>query len=249
MKTPIIGVVGRIDIAEPDYKVICIPDSIRRSIVKRDAIVLPLLPNQPVKYHDLRYREVPALTKDEQNKIIKLIDMCDGIIIPGGNRWFEFDEFVAKYAISQNMPILGICVGMQILGVLDNNKETVIIPNETKLDHNIVDEKPVHDILIKDNTLLKRIIGEDKILINSKHKYNLSKVNNYIVSAYSEDGLIEAIEDPTKDFVVGVQWHPESMDDYDSNASKFLDYFMNYIKDNIRIKSITIIDKNDNKQF
>ena len=76
------------------------------------------------------------------------------------------------------------------------------------------------------NTLLSKIINQDIIDVNSQHRYHITKVNNFKVSAYSEDGLIEAIELPNKKFVMGVQWHPEKMIKYDEYANKIFEKFI-----------------------
>lgn len=68
----------------------------------------------------------------------------------------------------------------------------------------------VHEISIQTDSKLYEILREQKIKVNSRHgkcvpHTSLSKV------AYSEDGIIEAIEDKTKKFFIGVQWHPETL--------------------------------------
>lgn len=56
--------------------------------------------------------------------------------------------------------------------------------------------------------------------VNSRHKYEIINVNNAIVSARSDDGIIEAIEFPNKRFTMGVQWHPEDLYETDINMLK-----------------------------
>ena len=86
-------------------------------------------------------------------------------------------------------------------------------------------------IIIKDNTKLFSIIGQKTIDVNSRHNYHVQDVSNLKISAYSEDGLIEAVEYTNKDFVIGVQWHPETMLEYDENANKIFDEFINKAKE------------------
>ena len=50
--------------------------------------------------------------------------------------------------------------------------------------------------------------------------------NSLLITSYSEDGLIESVEDSTRDFVIGVQWHPETMIEYDESANKIMDRFI-----------------------
>lgn len=226
---PIIGVIGRPDMASDDDKVICIWEGTRRAIVKKGGIPFLILPTQDVEYESLKPKDTPKLAEEEKNELKRLVDMCDGLLLPGGYKWYEFDEFIYNYALEKNMPILGICAGMQMMCRIDQNnvcKDTTV-RNDTTIDHHQRDKKYVHNVSIIDNTILSKIIGEKEIKVNSKHNYHVSSTANLKVSAYSEDGLIEAVEYEDKDFVIGVQWHPETMLDYDENANKILDEFIN----------------------
>lgn len=228
---PMIGVIGRPDMASDDDKVICIWEGTRRAIVKKGGIPFLILPNQDVEYESLRPKDTPKLTEEEKNELKRLVDMCDGLLLPGGYKWYEFDEFIYNYALEKNMPILGICAGMQMMCKIDQNKNNICkdttVRNDTAIDHHQRVKKYVHNVSIIDHTILSKIIGEKEIKVNSKHNYHVSSTTNLKVSAYSEDGLIEAVEYDDKDFVIGVQWHPETMLDYDENANKILDEFIN----------------------
>lgn len=228
---PMIGVIGRPDMASDDDKVICIWEGTRRAIVKKGGIPFLILPTQDVEYESLKPKDTPKLTEEEKNELKRLVDMCDGLLLPGGYKWYEFDEFIYNYALEKNMPILGICAGMQMMCKIDQNKNNIckdtIVGNDTAIDHHQRDKEYVHNVSIIDHTILSKIIGEKEIKVNSKHNYHVSSTANLKVSAYSEDGLIEAVEYDDKDFVIGVQWHPETMLDYDENANKILDEFIN----------------------
>lgn len=226
---PIIGVIGRPDMASDDDKVVCIFESTRRAIVKKNAIPFLILPNQDIEYDSYKPNEIERLTIDEKNDLKKMVDICDGLLIPGGYKWYEFDEFIYNYALLKNMPILGICAGMQMMCAIDNDEKTVI-KNNTEIDHHQREKKYVHDVLIEKDTKLFNILNETKIKVNSKHNYHANEVKKLKISAYSIDGLIEAVEYPNKDFVIGLQWHPETMLDYDINANKILDEFINKCK-------------------
>lgn len=228
---PMIGVIGRPDMASDDDKVICIWEGTRRAIVKKGGIPFLILPTQDVEYDSLKPKDTPKLTEEEKNELKRLVDMCDGLLLPGGYKWYEFDEFIYNYALEKNMPILGICAGMQMMCRIDQNKNNICkdttVRNDTTINHHQRDKKYVHNVSIIDHTILSKIIDEKEIKVNSKHNYHVSSTANLKVSAYSEDGLIEAVEYDDKDFVIGVQWHPETMLDYDENANKILDEFIN----------------------
>ena len=80
--------------------------------------------------------------------------------------------------------------------------------------------------MIKHTSLLKSILGANKILVNSRHKSAISDTRLKI-GALSEDGIIEEVEDKTKKFFVGVEWHPESLND--DNSKKIFDYFISVV--------------------
>lgn len=147
-----------------------------------------------------------------------LIDLCDGIIFQGGDSFEKYDLKALKYIYDNNIPVLGICLGMQLMGVLfDGNM--VDISNHKK------EKNYTHTIKIKRNTKLYNIFKSDIINVNSRHKSAIESTK-LSISAISNDGVIEAIEDSNKPFFIGVQWHPESMT-YDSNQNRLFKYFIN----------------------
>ena len=83
----------------------------------------------------------------------------------------------------------------------------------------------VHEVKIKRNSTLYNIFKSNKIKVNSRHKSVIinTKIN---VSGISQDGYIEAIEDSNKKFFIGVQWHPESMIEYDDKQNNLFKYFV-----------------------
>jgi len=74
------------------------------------------------------------------------------------------------------------------------------------------------------------IISSSNIKVNSRHRYAITKVNNFIISSTSEDGVIESIESKDKTFVIGVQWHPEKLIDIDEPSNKLFDRFIEECK-------------------
>jgi len=87
-------------------------------------------------------------------------------------------------------------------------------------------EKYQHYINVNKNSLLYKILGDDRILVNSRHKSAIIETKLDVV-ARSDDNVIEAVEDKSKTFFLGVEWHPESLDDIYSK--RIFDYFINII--------------------
>ncbi|HHW68814.1 MAG TPA: C26 family cysteine hydrolase domain-containing family [Tenericutes bacterium] len=234
IKKPIIGIVGRPDLTTDDDNVLIVEEHYRKAIVKKGGIPFLILPPQDLIYYTTKPNEANRLTDEEKNDLERIIDMCDGIVMQGGYKWYEYDEFICKYAIEKDIPLLAMCMSMQLLGKIDslmNNKsEYHNVPNNNNVNHFQKGVKYAHKINIEDNTLLKKIIAKDQIEVNSRHKNHIPSVNTFKVSAYSEDGQIEALELSNKRFILGVQWHPEKMLDYDDNMNKIFAEFINETK-------------------
>ena len=147
------------------------------------------------------------------------LDICDGFIVPGGITWNEADIKIIKYVFKANKPLLGICAGMQALANIDT-----FIDNTIKVDnHNVPNEEYVHEISINDG-ILKNILNKDKIKVNSRHNYKVEPKDYFKIDAVSYDEVIEAISFPEFKFIVGLEWHPEDMDD--ENQNKIFKYFI-----------------------
>ena len=151
----------------------------------------------------------------------KYFDICKGYILQGGDDFSEEDLILIKNIINKDMPLLGICLGMQEIGYMNNG---------TMHDIDNHKDSSLHEIIIKKNSLLNKILGCEKTLVNSRHKSAL-KSTDLLISAVSNDNVIEAIEDENKKFLLGVQWHPENMYSKDLNSRKIFDYFVKVCND------------------
>lgn len=151
---------------------------------------------------------------------ISTVKEVDCIICQGGDDYNDFDLEVIKYCYDNNIPLLGICLGMQTMSILFNGK----LEDLNNLNHKSK-EKYVHNVNINKDSKLYQILKSDKIMVNSRHKSYITKTDLKI-SAISEDGIIEAIEDSSKKFFIGVQWHPENMVEYNNIEEKIFAYFL-----------------------
>lgn len=177
-----------------------------------------------LKYLHNKCNYIGILNYNNKDNInTNILDLCDGIIFQGGSTIYEYHFNILKYAIKKKIPVLGICMGHQIIGLYSNNqkeKDLIKINNHYMLNN-------THKININKNSILYNLFS-DQINVNSRHLYKLEKVTKpFIISAYSDDNTIEAIELVDKEnFILGIQWHPEDM----NNMSALYDTFINEIK-------------------
>lgn len=140
----------------------------------------------------------------------------------------QSDYWILRGALDANLPLLGICRGLQWINVLYGGTLYQDIPAQlgTKVTHR--DPKRLvntyHDVTIKKGTKLAEMIGSGVQKLDSWHHQGIKKVGqNLSVSATTNDGLVEGIEATDKKFVVGVQFHPEKM--YKDRHIKYLNLF------------------------
>jgi len=116
------------------------------------------------------------------------LDICDAFLIIGGKKVHKYHFEVIEYAIKTNKKLLGICLGMQAIGMYSNNDyEEKTLKKINK--HN----NKKHYIDIKHDTLLKKFFSQ-KIKVNSYHNYALKYVTEPFVISASYKDIIEAIE-------------------------------------------------------
>ncbi len=173
-----------------------------------------------LKYLDNRVSYVGILTYDNEGNIpYEVLELCDGVIIQGGRDIYPYHYEIVNYCLNNGIPLLGICMGEQIIGLFNgsqNEDDLIEVDNHYGKDM-------MHRIKTVKGTWLNEILGEE-VMVNSRHMYALGKVIEPImVSAYSDDNVIEAIELINDDvFVIGVQWHPEDLDNMDSLYNAFI---------------------------
>ena len=166
----------------------------------------------------------------------QILDGIDGLLISGGpdidpstykeeasemtKEFFpEQDESemgLINGALERDMPILGICRGMQILSVAHGGSMHQHLDTTPGYEgHGAFDGgTSAHGIDIVEGSLLSRIMGSS-FVVNSAHHQGVSDPGSLSVSATADhDGLIEAVERADKRFCLGVQWHPERMGHY-----------------------------------
>lgn len=212
-----IGIIGRNRLSDTGFCLIATPESERMAIIENKGVPILILPPQLVEYQRCMNEhptpaELERLTEEELKILYQQLDLCDGILLPGGDMMFEFDRKICEYCIKNDKPLLGICMGMQIMCTYDRNVELYKIESDIK--HKVFDSDYTHYVNLLPS-FLKEILMKDKIEVNSRHGYAVTNVGSTFLSAIASDSTIEAVEIPDKKFCIGVQWHPEL--DYKTN--------------------------------
>jgi putative glutamine amidotransferase len=131
----------------------------------------------------------------------------------------QAELLLARSAIERDIPLLGICRGIQAINIAFGGTLYQDVPTQysseighRQHEHGIEQHLPGHGVVAVPGSRLAATYGEAQILVNSFHHQAVKQVApGWTVSGRSEDGLIEAIERPGALFALGVQWHPELM--------------------------------------
>ena len=126
----------------------------------------------------------------------------------------RMELLAAKMAIERDLPLLGICRGIQVLNVALGGTLYQDIASQVPdgICHTPKIDKAVntHSIRIEAGSRLHQIFGRREIWVNGKHHQAVKDVAPALtVAARAKDGVVEALEHPAKRFAIGVQWHPE----------------------------------------
>jgi len=194
-----------------------------------------LIPNDYVNAID-RAGGRPLLVPPTADGVEETLDVLDGIVFTGGSdldpelygeqphpetfgihRQRDDAELALLHgALERDMPLLGICRGIQVLNVglggdLHQHLPEVVGHEEHK--HDPPGEFNEHEVRIEPETKLGRALGE-RTRVMSHHHQGLRRLGTGLVeAARAEDGAVEAVEVPDRRFAVGVLWHPEAGQD------------------------------------
>lgn len=180
----------------------------------------------PVQLPLIHSRSIPAL-----------LDRLDGLLLSGGEDvspllykevpkpWLgkpdeardEFEAELIRQALARDMPVLGICRGIQLLNVVLGGSLYQDLQQERDRDcyHNHLQyfrSGGTHPVTISENSKLYEALEAAELWVNSYHHQAIKTPGNgFVPTAVAHDGVIEAAESVHHSYVVAVQWHPEMM--------------------------------------
>jgi len=203
-----------------------VADGVRYAMCDSGAIVRGIIPQTNKRiFNRTDELDTTELSDKEKTAIEDELKDCEGIVLPGGLASNAYEMYVVQYAYSHNIPILGICAGMNnIVRALGG---TTVQRKDLESKHNVPHKQFAHGLDIVDKgSKYAKIIGMDSTQVNSIHSYFIDKVPECLkVVARDDDGNIEVVEasDAQKSFVIGVKYHPELMVDFSPEQHKVFD--------------------------
>jgi gamma-glutamyl-gamma-aminobutyrate hydrolase PuuD len=177
----------------------------------------------------------PVLVPPSEDGVAETVEALDGIVFSGGadvdparygaDAHPETDTPQAQRdaaelalltaALEQDVPVLAICRGFQLLNVARGGDLVQHLPEEVGTDEHkeVPGTFSKHPVEVKDGTRLASLIGA-RSDVTSHHHQAVGRIGDGLVeTAWARDGTLEGLEDPSRRFAVGVQWHPEAGED------------------------------------
>ncbi len=171
---------------------------------------------------------VPVFTSKQSVSLF--LDTANGLIISGGpavvdgligalpddieeteTHRLRNDRWLIEEAMERDIPVLGICYGMQLINAIAGGTIYADVQKQMNLSAPHSEQRGAgqHELIVAENTNLSRIVGRPAVSVNTHHIQALASVGKGLsVCATSSDGVIEAVE--SKDGrILGVQFHPE----------------------------------------
>ena len=235
MKRPIIGICSAIESARWaawDVVVNLSPRTYSLAVQRAGGVAIVLPPDDSV-----------AENPDE------LLDLLDGLILAGGSdidpasygatphpetkgSWPERDRFeiaLGTRALERDMPVLGICRGMEMLNVIQGGTLNQHLGLE--LHRHTPGAFTDHRVALEPGSLAARVVGSETTEVKSAHHQGVEEVGEgVVVTGHADDGVVEAIELPERSFAVGVLWHPE-----EDEQSRVVGSLVNEARDRLKL--------------
>lgn len=172
----------------------------------------------------------------DKHVIVNTLEHIDALILSGGgdinplwageepspklhgiNQERDLPELlIARLAYNRQIPMLGICRGIQTLATAFGGKVAQDISNVATIKHSQDADRsePTHSVIIDEDSSLFDIYKSTKVMVNSFHHQAVAEAGDkFRVIAKSPDGIIEAMESSEFKSILGVQWHPECLEE------------------------------------
>ena len=192
---------------------------------------------------------------DDEDEIRQLSESFDGFIFTGGpdvSPWVygeekldicgdctemrdKMERVLLPLVLEQNKSVLGICRGIQILNAVlgGNLYQDHPTQHPSQINHRMAApyDREEHEVAIVEGTPLAEIVGVCRMGVNSCHHQAIKDLAPSLeVMATADDGLIEAVYMPGKNFTIAVQWHPEFSYKVNENSKKIFKAFVDSMK-------------------
>jgi putative glutamine amidotransferase len=140
----------------------------------------------------------------------------------------EFELALARRALEVDLPLLGICRGMQLMNVAAGGTLVQDLDN-VALHRHTPGAFGDHEVELEPGSLAERAAGEPRHAVKSHHHQGLGELGEgLVVSARAEDGEVEAVEAPDRRFALGVLWHPE-----EDETSRLIAAFVDEVRESL----------------
>jgi putative glutamine amidotransferase len=196
---------------------------------------------------------IPLL--EDEVSLRALYDLTDGLLIPGGvdldpgtygesplpacGRLDPARDRVelqfARWAVAEGKPLFGLCRGLQIVNVALGGTlyQDIAVQRSDAIKHDyfptagFARDHVAHPVTITSGSRLDALVGATSLGVNSMHHQAVKDLApGLVTTAVAPDGLVEALESSSEQFVLGVQWHPESLTDRDPRMRRLLTGFV-----------------------
>lgn len=198
---------------------------------------------------------IPLLRGDAAT-LRAIYDRLDGVFLPGGVDLHpsayqeplsercgrtdvdrdEVELTLTRWAIADKKPLLAVCRGVQVLNVAAGGTVhqdlATELPGSLKHDYwptpgGLGRDYLAHEVRVSEDSRLRRLLGASTLRVNSMHHQGIKRVAPGLrASAVAPDGVIEGLESPNGHFLLGVQWHPESLVERDPAMRRLFTAFI-----------------------